>query len=314
LEIIIFSLAIILIAVCIKYKPVYEVKIAGEILGFTAEKETIERNLDKYINDNSKNIAFREIEEMPEYELKLVGRSKETKESEVLASVKDTITTTYKRYAVTLDGEEKLFLESQNTAEKVIEEIKENLNEDVVINLGVVEDYTTEYEVSNEEEAKDILNEIKVAKVEEVEHAKQIESMAAKRLATTGNIRGISISIPVVGPVSSRFGSRSAARTTIHTGVDIRAKQGTPIKPIAAGTVTVSQYNGGYGNLIIINHGNGIESYYAHCDEIYISTGEYVDIDRTIGAVGSTGNSTGYHLHLEIRIDGTAINPQEYLY
>ena len=72
--------------------------------------------------------------------------------------------------------------------------------------------------------------------------------------------------------------------------------------------------NGPYGNLVKIDHGNNVETWYAHCSKIYVKVGQKVKAGDKIAAVGSTGNSTGSHLHLEIRIKGIAINPQKYLY
>ena len=116
------------------------------------------------------------------------------------------------------------------------------------------------------------------------------------------------------GSVSSRFGSRSASRSSIHTGIDICTSTGTGIRSIAPGTVTYSGWKGSYGNLVIIDHGNGIQTYYAHCSRLYVNVGQAVNQGETIAAVGSTGNSTGAHLHLEIRVNGAALNPQNYLY
>lgn len=308
-----FSSIIILTIICIKYKPVYEVTLSGKALGFISEKESIENRIDSYINESSNSIAFREINEMPEYELKLINRNEETKEKEIMMAVKDMVITTYRRYAITLDGEQKLFVESQNEAEKVITEIKTGLDEKVDLNLGIIENFTTEYSISNEEEAKNVLNEVKVAKVKRFEQ-EEADKKAKMKIATAGKIAGIPISVPVLGSVSSRFGSRDAKRSSAHTGLDIATKTGTDIKPIASGTVTLSQYNGSYGKLIIIDHGNGIESYYAHCDALYVGVGETVDTNKVISTVGSTGNSTGSHLHLEIRVNGRAVNPQNYLY
>ena len=66
--------------------------------------------------------------------------------------------------------------------------------------------------------------------------------------------------------------------------------------------------------MVVISHGNGIETYYAHCDKLYVTAGTKIEQGQTIAAVGSTGNSSGYHLHLEIRVNGIAYNPQNYLY
>jgi murein DD-endopeptidase MepM/ murein hydrolase activator NlpD len=90
---------------------------------------------------------------------------------------------------------------------------------------------------------------------------------------------------------------------------------GTPVAAAAGGTVTYARYNsGGYGNLVIIDHGNGIQTYYAHNSKLYVSEGQTVSQGELISAMGSTGMSTGSHLHWEVRINGVAQNPQNYLY
>ena len=83
---------------------------------------------------------------------------------------------------------------------------------------------------------------------------------------------------------------------------------------IADGTVSYSGWMSGYGYLIIIDHANGVQTYYGHCSKLYASVGDEVTAGDVIAAVGSTGNSTGNHLHLEIRLNGNKINPQLYLY
>ena len=113
--------------------------------------------------------------------------------------------------------------------------------------------------------------------------------------------------------ITSRFGERGSRRYT-HTGLDLATSAGTPIYPIASGTVTFSGWQGSYGYLVIVNHGNGVESYYAHCNTLNVGVGNQVTTGTMIATVGSTGNSTGAHLHLEIRVNGAAMNPQNYLY
>ena len=115
------------------------------------------------------------------------------------------------------------------------------------------------------------------------------------------------------GKITSRFGSRSSIRSSSHTGLDIATSLGTPITPIATGTVKFAGWKGSYGNLVIINHGNGIESYYAHCNEIYVAVGQAVDVRTAISTVGSTGNSTGTHCHFEVRIDGKTTDPLQFV-
>ena len=116
---------------------------------------------------------------------------------------------------------------------------------------------------------------------------------------------------PISGIITSRFGYR---RRGSHTGLDIATSAGTPIRAAASGTVVHAGWSGGYGYLVKIQHTDSIQTYYAHCSKIYVSVGQYVNQGDIISAVGSTGNSTGPHLHLEIRVNNTPLNPQNYLY
>ena len=129
------------------------------------------------------------------------------------------------------------------------------------------------------------------------------------------SINGVLLaSLPVNGYVSSRFGNVSRIRSGAHTGTDIACAFGTKIKAVADGTVVFAQYNGSYGNLVKIDHGNGVETWYAHCNKLYAKVGQKISSGDIIAEVGMTGNTTGPHLHLEIRLNGVAINPQKYLY
>ena len=95
-----------------------------------------------------------------------------------------------------------------------------------------------------------------------------------------------------------------------HQAVDLGGEIGTPIKPIMPGVVAYAGWdNSGYGNLIILSHKNGFESYYAHLSKIEVNTGEVVGMNTEIGKIGVTGHSTGPHLHLEIHQNGTPLNP-----
>ena len=120
--------------------------------------------------------------------------------------------------------------------------------------------------------------------------------------------------LPVSGTITSRYGAISSIRSSAHTGLDIACNQGTGIKVVAHGTVTFAAYSGSYGYLVKVSHGNGVETWYGHCSKIYSKVGDEVNAGDVIAAVGSTGNSTGPHLHFEIRINGNTVNPQNYVY
>ena len=115
---------------------------------------------------------------------------------------------------------------------------------------------------------------------------------------------------PVNGPLTSRFGWRWGR---MHEGVDVGVGTGTPIAAAAAGKVIVAGWSGGYGQLVVIDHGNGLSTAYGHQSRIASAVGQLVAQGTIIGYVGSTGNSTGPHLHFEVRVNGGARDPLAYL-
>jgi murein DD-endopeptidase MepM/ murein hydrolase activator NlpD len=123
---------------------------------------------------------------------------------------------------------------------------------------------------------------------------------------------------PVIGEVefTSGFGVRSdpfLGRPAMHTGLDFRAQTGDPVRATANGKVVSAGWSGGYGRMVEIDHGNGLSTRYGHLSEINVKIGDPVKIGQVIGEVGSTGRSTGPHLHYETRIDGEAVDPQKFL-
>jgi murein DD-endopeptidase MepM/ murein hydrolase activator NlpD len=117
---------------------------------------------------------------------------------------------------------------------------------------------------------------------------------------------------PVNGTMTSGFGNRLhpiLKVNRLHAGVDFGAPTGTPIYAAAAGEVIGASYMGGYGNVVILDHGGGISTVYAHCSRILVRVGQRVDRGQHIAAVGSTGLSTGPHLHWEVRVSGRPVNP-----
>lgn len=115
---------------------------------------------------------------------------------------------------------------------------------------------------------------------------------------------------PTTGPVTSPFGQRWGR---MHTGIDIGAPEGAPIVAAAAGTVIVAGWADGYGNTVAIDHGGGIATLYGHQSSIAVAVGQQVAAGQVVGAVGSTGRSTGPHLHFEVRVNGTPVDPLGYL-
>lgn len=121
---------------------------------------------------------------------------------------------------------------------------------------------------------------------------------------------------PVEGRLMSSFGHRSdpfSGMGAFHAGVDISAPTGMPIKASADGIVESAEWAGDYGRLVVLNHGNGIQTYYAHLSGFEVIAGQYVHRGEVVGRAGSTGRATSSHLHYEVRRSGTPVNPHPYL-
>lgn len=298
------------------YKPTYSVTLNGEFIGYTKNKSSLQSKINDYIdNGDGENIAFVQVDDLPEYSLCLLKRDIQTNDDEIFEKVKEIGTTYYRYYAILDDEEEKLYVATFEEAEKAVEGLKEknSKNKDEV---SILEKYSAEPKevVSSEEVISKLYEKVEVQKSTTTKSSSGPVKYASSSNTSSKKIP-ISISLikPISGTVTSRFGSRWGSN---HKGIDIGAAKGTKIKASAGGTVVTSSYgyNGGYGNYVVISHGNGIETAYGHCSELYVKVGQKVSQGDVIAAVGNTGRSYGNHLHLEIRVNGVAQNPQNYLY
>ncbi|MBV9271412.1 MAG: M23 family metallopeptidase [Candidatus Eremiobacteraeota bacterium] len=121
---------------------------------------------------------------------------------------------------------------------------------------------------------------------------------------------------PVNGTVTSPFGERDnpmGPGQDFHPGIDIAADEGTPINAATAGRVVAAGPDGGYGNAVVVDDGAGMTTRYAHCSQIFARVGQTVDPSTIIAAVGSTGHSTGPHLHFEVRVNDKPVDPTQFL-
>lgn len=208
-------------------------------------------------------------------------------------------------------GDEIYYFKTEQECNSFIEEL----------NKYIKQTYTTEGSVEN---ISIITNETelneKIVEVKEVHEAaiqkakkaaaaqKQITSRSGSTLRTSDYREGAPLEKYTY--ISSYYGNRSRGW---HTGVDFAAPSGTNIYAWKSGTVIFSGWSGGYGNYIKVDHGNGQISCYAHCSRLAVSVGQSVVQGQIIGYVGTTGNSTGNHLHFEIMINGNFVNPLNYI-
>lgn len=289
----------------LKMKPVYQISLSGEMIGYVKNRNQFEEIIETTYNDNEElNIAFADFEEEPCYEFKLINRTTQVNEEAVLAAINEKVDVTYYQYAVIANGVEKEYFRSEEQANELANSLNEKIGDKTEVSVERI--YTRQLKETAG---------VEIASLSDAIATQVDDEIKAEERKEKSTINGVHIAVmPVKGNVSSRFGAREAIRDHEHKGLDIAAATGTPIKAVADGTISFSGTKNGYGNLIIIDHGNGITTYYGHCSKLYKSVGDTVSAGDVIGAVGSTGNSTGPHLHFEIRKDGVYVNPAKYLF
>lgn len=321
--------------ILIKYTPQYEVSIDGKVLGYVESQKEIDKYIsEKVEEDKGKNIAFVELKVAPTFKLELVDRNIDNNEELLKTEIANQVLIEYTNYAISIGGKNKTYVSSQEEAEKIIKELKKDYADKYTKNLGIIQVYSEDYnEISSvsEVDAKKVVStELKEAKkADDIKIAKEKAAAAAKAKALASqkaaanvkkesSVNGIKFAVkPLSGVITSRFGRRvspGGIGSTNHKGLDIAAGCGTPIYAAAGGTVEYAGTNKSLGKYVIINHGSGVKTYYAHCNSLKVSTGQTVEAGANIATVGKTGTATGYHLHFEIRVNGTSVNPQKYLY
>ncbi|MEX2425583.1 MAG: peptidoglycan DD-metalloendopeptidase family protein [Thermomicrobiaceae bacterium] len=161
---------------------------------------------------------------------------------------------------------------------------------------------------------------LRIARLEEAQAQEQAQMAPAASVSENIEVYDSTpMGWPVDGPITSRFGSRSSpfagegSATEMHTGIDISARSGTPVIATGGGTVQISGTNGGYGSLVVIDHGRGITSWYGHNSRLLVTPGQRVNAGDVIAEVGSTGRSTGPHVHYEVRENGVPLDPMPYM-
>ena len=285
---------IVLSLMFMKYKFVYSVEINQETAGYVASKAALEKEIDNYmINGDADNVGYVVMNAKLSYKMVLVNKNISTDEENILAKVKDSCDVYYRVYSVLVDGKEKSTLEIE---EKYLLEYETSGDVELAVN-SIFEPI---------KKVNDAIKEIRVAPA-----AKRTVSNEVL-LALKENLSELDFELPVRNPViTSRFGLRTR---NYHSGIDLACPTGTSIAVAEDGVVTFAGWSGNYGYLVKVQHTGGYETYYAHCSKILTTVGAEVKKGDVIAKVGSTGRSTGPHLHLEIRYDGSPLNPEVFIY
>lgn len=286
------ALFIMMVVTFIKFDLVCEVTANGEKLGYIKDKKSFEQSANDIMSD----------EVTTQYQLAFVAKTEEPNDEEVLAKLQKSIETQNKQKEIIKMGKVASAVDKNSktttTSSRKVTSRGSSISKTSKITTEtkkVVSTTTTTDKKESEEETKKVSKETDTKK--ETKTASATENTTSKTKTTSLN--GIQLTVkPVSGVITSRFGGRWGRQ---HTGLDIGAPKGTKIKAAASGTVIFSGYSGSYGNVVKISHGSGIQTYYAHCSKLYVKKGEKVSAGDVIAAVGSTGRSTGNHLHFEIR-------------
>ena len=298
------------------YKPVYSVQIDGDFKGYVTSKNQMQHDIEEYLQEgDSERVGYILLNSRPEYEFGLVKKDVETKDEEILLSIKESCDVYYKVYAINVNDEDVCLVESLSDAQAIVDKVNETQkNYTKKASVMISEQYKKDYDAISDIEvaAKDIITPIKK---ENDEILKKVQTYASQKTvpqAVLDALRESDAELKFALPLSSytitsRYGWR---RSGYHTGCDYAAPLGTPIHAVEDGIVTCAEWKGNYGYLVKIQHTGGFETYYAHCSRFACNVGDVVKKGDVIAYVGSTGNSTGPHCHLEIRYDGATIDPQ----
>jgi len=311
---VLITIAIVLIIgiISLVYRPMYSVSLNGEFIGYTTNKSKLQNRINEYLEngDGNGNVAFIDVQNLPEYSLCLLKKENASNDDEIFERIKNTGTTYYEYYAILDEDEEEFYVSTKEEAEEILDKLKEKKSRNIE-DLAYTQIHSTE--LKEFEDSETVIDELYEKPVviasgyTTYSGAKIINSSAP-----SAEVLGIGLVTPVSGIITSRYGPRASGN---HTGLDIAAPIGTTIAAAAGGTVVFSGWdNYGLGYAVKISHGNGVETVYGHCSALYVTTGQVVSSGEAIAAMGSTGNSTGSHLHLEIRVNGVRHNPQMYLY
>jgi len=305
----------VVVTVLNTYKPTLRVALNDKFIGYFSNEEEFEDVYNTLVSEKElidPNVkAYLDAE--PVFTTCYIRDNLITSQN-VYTSLRAEVKTEYTIYNVAINDEKKMIFNSQDEANKYVTNLKKDVpkvksevTSEKVSDLGEM----TSIEVA-ENIFKDIVSRYKVVVIPKVTIKPKASTSNAAVSAATANVSAAQGGIwPTTARyVSSPFGYRGAS---IHTGMDIAGRSGDPIYAYKSGLVTFAGWGGPYGYMLKVDHGNGVSTWYAHCSKLLVDAGNSVEMGQTIAKEGSTGNSTGNHLHFELRINGAPVNPYAYI-
>ena len=299
------------------YKPIVKAYVNDEFVGYfksesqfdqvyndlVAEKQNIDENVKVYLDGEPSFVESYIRESLLE-------------DQNLYTNLRARIKTEYTIYKVAVNNEEKMVFNTQDEANKYAEKLKAEVK---TVTVTTSEEKVAELgELTTLERAdaiyKDIVDRNKPVETPKVTYTYTYTAPTTTNATASSEIANKALAEGGVWPTASRLITCYYGGYYGHTGTDIAGQIGGPIYAYKSGLVTFAGWStGGYGYLVKIDHGNGFITMYAHCSKILVKAGDTVSGGQNIAQVGSTGYSTGPHLHFEIRINGVAVNSYPYI-
>lgn len=308
--------------VMLQYKPVYSVFYANEDLGYASSMMSLQKSIENYLQyGDSENVGYVILKEKPVYKFQLAKKNIETDDERIFAYIKDKCDVYYKMYAVESNDTEVCRVETLALAQEIVDKANEQQKKYTKkATLTISEKYEKEVDLPDvdiELAVADIIAPVKKINTEITKMYSKPASATVVSAEVLNALRQENRELNFTRPlenyvVTSRYGWRRNG-TEFHTGIDYAAVIGTPIHAAEDGIVTCAKWSGNYGYLVKVQHSGGFETYYAHCSRFNVSVGDVVKQGDVVSFVGSTGRSTGPHVHFEIRYNGKHMNPEDLL-
>lgn len=291
----------------------YKIQVADSVFGYVSNKEERDEILQKvclsYINElgiDSKNVL----------KVYVNNNLKAIPEKVSIAKLESSVEIAENLYDAVVINENLLNMEIEvinNHEEIIAPAVVEEKSDELYMGQSILEEggcgkkviYTKEHYSGINKISEDIINEVVI---------KEAKPSVVKKGIKNPYYDGVRfLNNPLKDAVlTSIFGE--ARTSSYHKGIDLAKNLGEEVHSAYEGTVIFSDYNnGGYGNLVIVQHENDMQTYYAHLNEIYVSKGQYIGTEEVLGTVGTTGYSTGPHLHFELRVGGNPVDPTQYI-
>lgn len=293
-------------------------------IGETQQKDLFAITIENYLQEleeNGYHICSIELNKNIIYQQSIIHRDK-INDEQLTQYMKDSIDIDVFAYKLTIENDDNVYyFKSESECNKFINDLKE-YNKDIVVTI-VSNEIINIVKITSEKVLQDKINSVHLEHEQKIQAAAQAKAasittrktqnvIVSSRSEITRNINTNNTQHPLDSYtyISSNFGQRSR---DFHTGVDFATPTGTAVHAWRAGKIIHASWSGGYGNYIQIQHNDGTISCYAHLSKYACSIGESVNCHQVIAYSGSTGNSTGPHLHFEIKVNGEFVNPLNYL-